>query len=148
MNKMTIGVDPDSSKNGVAIYKGVELFDLLNLTTIQFYLLCEEFHEHISAVNIENVNGNRCSSFGWRSLPNAKVKAKYSESVGKCKHAQQEIERICEYFDIKIVHHKVSSKWKDAQGKKEFERVTGWTKRSNEDTRSAAWFGCVGSRHK
>jgi hypothetical protein len=42
------------------------------------------------------------------------------------------------------VRHKVSKKWKDAAGKKEFERVTGWKGRSNEDTRSAAYFGYLG----
>ena len=28
-----------------------------------------------------------------------------------------------------------------ANNKAQFERVTGWTKRSNEDTRAAAYFG-------
>ena len=34
--------------------------------------------------------------------------------------------------------------WKDKHGKIEFESVTGWTGRSNEDTRSAAYFGMLG----
>ncbi len=146
MNKLIIGIDPDSVKNGIALYENGKLGALHNFTTIQFYLFCEEWRQSIGSVHLENLNGNRCSSFGWKSLPNAKVKAKYSESVGKCKHAQQEIERICEHFKIKVVLHKVSSKWKTQASKTEFERVTGWTGRSNEDTRSAAYFGFLGSK--
>jgi hypothetical protein len=146
MDKLIIGIDPDSVKNGIALYENGKLGALHSFTTIQFYLFCEEFKGDIDSVHLENVNGNSCSSFGWKSLPNAMVKAKYSESVGKCKHAQQEIERICEHFKIKIVLHKVSSKWKNKAGKAEFERYTGWAGRSNEDTRSAAYFGFLGAK--
>ena len=61
--------------------------------------------------------------------------------------------------DIKVKELKEQKKRNDfhAQGfthdesylrncKKQFEKVTGWTGRSNEDTRSAAYFGWLGCR--
>jgi len=41
-----------------------------------------------------------------------------------------------------MVRHRVSKMWK--KDKKQFELVTKWTGRSNEDTRSAAYFGWLG----
>jgi hypothetical protein len=73
------------------------------------------------------------------------VQNKISELVGRCKQIQLEVEKIAEHFDIKIVRHKVSRKWKDAAGRKEFERFTGWKGQSNPDTRSAAYFGYLGT---
>ena len=65
--------------------------------------------------------------------------------MGRCKQMQLEVEKIAEHFDIKIVRYPVSSQWKNSAGKKEFDRLTGWKGRSNEDTRSAAYFGYLGT---
>ena len=145
MKKLIIGVDPDVDGKGFAIYEDGVLKDLLSYTLINLAgdinvitdLYCVEIH-------IEDVNGNKSSSFNHNSRQPKQVQNKISESVGRCKQMQIEVEKIAEHFNIKIVRHKVSKKWKDAAGKKEFERVTGWKGRSNEDTRSAAYFGYLG----
>ena len=56
--------------------------------------------------------------------------------------SQSELEGLFLYWDIKVVKHKISKMWK--KDKNQFEKVTGWTDRSNEDTRSAAYFGFLG----
>ena len=145
MKKLIIGVDPDVDGKGFAIYEDGVLKDLLSYTLINLAgdinvitdLYCVEIH-------IEDVNGNNSSSFNHNSRQSKQVQNKISESVGRCKQMQIEVEKIAEHFDIKIVRHKVSKKWKDAAGKKEFEQMTGWKGRSNEDTRSAAYFGYLG----
>ena len=150
-----LGIDPDSNKSGVAVYSSGVLIKLECMTLMKFHNFLNE-NTRIFAeppeLHIENVNGNRCSSFNWikKGKPKPildKINGKISEGVGKCKQAQVEIERVAEYFGFKIVHHNVSSKWKDAHdGKRQFEMVTKWKKQSNPDSRSAAYFGFLGCK--
>ena len=148
MNKIIIGCDPDVDGKGFAIFEDGNLVQLLSLSLIELY---QYFHFedvnnnlHKFELHIEDLNANKSSAFGHSHKQSKQVQNKISESVGRCKQVQIEVERIAEYFDIKIVRHPVSSKWKNAAGKKEFERVTGWTGRSNEDNRSASYFGYLG----
>jgi hypothetical protein len=150
MEKLIIGCDPDVDGKGFAMYEDGELKRLISMNLVQLInwvsndlflndSLCVELH-------IEDVNGNKSSSFNHKSRQSRQVQNKISESVGRCKQMQLEVEKIAEHFDIKIVRHKVSSKWKDAAGKKEFELATGWKGQSNPDTRSAAYFGFLGCK--
>jgi hypothetical protein len=154
MIKIIIGCDPDVDGKGYAIYengtlKSLEAFHLIDL----FNFIDETSLSSKKPVelHIEDLCSNKSSQFNWVRLPPSQKKkqdainAKISEKVGRCKQAQLEVEKIAQHFDIKIARHKVSSKWKDAAGRKEFERVTGWKGQSNPDTRSAAWFGYLGT---
>lgn len=146
MDKLIIGIDPDSVKNGIALYENGKLGALHSFTTIQLYLFCEEFKGDIDSVHLENVKGISAAFTGRDKRANLAVKMKMAQHIGMCKQAQSEIERICEHFKIKVVLHKVSSNWKNQAGKADFERYTGWAGRSNEDTRSAAFFGFLGAK--
>ena len=151
MTKIIIGCDPDSDKSGIAIYANGELKDICSMTLIQIYrLFAQRAIDRIADANntcelhIENLNGNNSSAFGHTAKQSMQVKNKISEGVGKCKQVQTEIERIAEYFEIKIVRHQVNSMWKSQIQKNIFESVTGWKGSSNEDSRSAAYFGYLG----
>lgn len=145
-----IGCDPDSKASGIARYSNGSLIACESMSLFQIYKMFESIHFAHQPdlrdieLHIEDVKGNRCSSFNWKPSDNRNVRAKKSENVGQCKQVQIEIERIAEHFGIKVVRHKVSSAWKSQAGKAQFERFTGWTGRSNEDSRSAAWFGYQG----
>ena len=150
MNKLIIGCDPDVDGKGFAIYEDgflirLEAFSLIELYEFTEDLTIEYYTEHIE-LHIEDLCANKSSAFSHHRADSPAVKYKKSESVGRCKQMQLEVEKIAEHFDIKIVRHKVSKKWKDVAGRKEFERLTGWTGRSNPDTRSAAYMGYLGSR--
>ena len=149
MKKLIIGCDPDVDGKGFAIYEDGKLddlgtFSLIDLYRLIDYLLNHDREQSEIELHIEDLNGNKSSSFNHRSRQTKQVQNKISESVGRCKQIQLEVEKVAEHFNIKIVHHPVSSKWKSSAGKKEFEAVTGWTGRSNEDNRSAAYFGYIG----
>ena len=150
MNKLIIGCDPDVDGKGFAIYEDGVLVDLCTFCLIELHCWIDNhliMNDQLNIeLHIEDLNANKSSAFNHKGRQSKAVQNKISESVGRCKQMQVEVERIAEYFNIKIVRHKVSSKWKDAAGKKEFKRMTGWTGRSNEDNRSAAWFGYLGSR--
>ena len=149
MNKLIIGCDPDVDGKGFAIYENGKLTELKQFSLIRLYHFIDDWlivdDELQIELHIEDLCANKSSAFGHSHKQSRRVQNKISESVGRCKQVQIEVERIAEHFDIKIVRHPVSSKWKNATGKKEFERLTGWDGRSNEDTRSAAYFGYLGT---
>jgi hypothetical protein len=149
MKKLIIGVDPDVDGKGFAIYEDGVLIELNTISLIDLNLRIDRIINNFPLLDmelhIEDLCANKSSSFSHRRDDPPGVKYKKSESVGRCKQMQIEVEKVAEHFDIKIVRHKVSSRWKKGPAAlKEFERVTGWKGRSNEDTRSAAYFGYLG----
>lgn len=139
-----IGCDPDSDKSGISIYCNGELTACESKSLVNIYLMLDWQRDADEIeLHIENVCGQNAAFF--RPGPkNAKAATAINRSVGKCQQVQIEIERIAEHFGIPVIRHPISKKWKSQAGKKEFERVTGWAGRSNEDSRSAAWFGYQG----
>ena len=149
--KIDIGCDPDSDKSGIAVYRDGKLTNLKSCSLTDCYSSFEYLSCSLSPssikLHIEDLNGISANTFNIKKDDPLAVKLKKAENVGKCKQAQIEIERIAEYFGIEIVRHKVSSKWKDSKsGRAELKRLTGWDGQSNPDTRSAAYFGYLGSR--
>lgn len=150
MSKIIIGVDPDSSKHGVAVYIDGKLSLIKSMPTMELRdLIVGRSKNHpadILVIHIENVCGVSNSGFHVRAKDPLPVKLKKAENVGMCKQAQREVEFMAEHLGVKIVKHPISPQWKSQAGKKMFERITGWTSRSNEDNRSAAYFGFLGLR--
>lgn len=147
MKEIIIGIDPDSDKHGVAIYIEGKLKYLHSWCLIDFV---EYFNSALNLgidtddieIHIENVCAN---SAVYRGGHGVKVQQSLARRLGKCQHAQVELERVFKHFGVPVVHHKISKNWKDSKtGKVLLERHTGWTGKSNEDSRSAAWFGYLG----
>lgn len=146
MSKYVIGIDPDSKAHGVAIYKDKELTELKCMPLTEFVMTLESLLTMSTSieVHIENVCGNNAVFAERRGRANFNTIAKMSNGVGKCQQAQIELERWCEHYSVKVVRHKVSKAWK--KEKQTFALMTKWGKQSNEDTRSAAYFGFLGCR--
>lgn len=146
MNKLVIGCDPDSKAHGFALYQDGKLIELSCKTLMEIIKFIERdwIPEHSSlCVHIEDVCAmNAVFIQRQKQRGNQKVSMSMARSVGKCQQAQIELERVFEHHGIKVVKHKISKTWK--KDKSQFEKVTGWKGRSNEDTRSAAWFGYLG----
>ena len=150
MSKYVIGIDPDSGAHGVAIYKDGKLAELKSMTLMQLMTYTQNINEQIEfgewiEFHIEDVCANN-AAFAKKGVKNARASTAINRSLGKCQQAQVELERMIEHMfgSGLITKHKISKVWKDANGKKQFQKVTGWTSRSNEDTRSAAYFGWLG----
>ena len=146
MSKIIIGIDPDSDKHGVAIYdcKG-KLLNLHSLALMDIfgYILDGKKQGYEFEAHIDDVCANN-AAFQKKGVKNAKAATAINRSIGKCQQAQIELERLFEWLEVKVVKHKISKLWKSQESKAQFEKVTGWTGRSNEDTRSAAYFGWLG----
>ena len=143
MSKVVIGIDPDSKAHGVAVYLDNELIELKCLMLPEFIGLLEGYNKDFDdiEIHIEDVCANS-AAFQKSGIKNAKAATAINRSIGKCQQSQIELERFLTYYDVKVVKHKISKTWK--KDKAQFELVTGWGGRSNEDTRSAAWFGYYG----
>lgn len=155
MIKVIYGIDPDSSRHGIAVYRKNEcskwyLCELLNLNSIQLYKHLNEFEKlAVRAgeleIHMENPCGVSSSSFSHRRSDPPAVKYKKSEGVGRVKQAQVSVEQVAAELKIPVVHHRNSKCWKKGNDSKLFERITKWQGRSNEETRSAAFFGYLGT---
>ncbi len=140
--KYVIGIDPGATKgHGVSTYKDGALIDLSMMSLM-------ELMEHLNGLGgipVIHIEDMMTQKGNWHTgNQSQKASAKSGEHLGYCKWAQVEVERLCEYLGFKVVKHKVSKYWKGKNGKSQFEKVTGWKGRSNEDTRSAAYFGWLG----
>ena len=145
-NKVILGVDPDSSKSGIATYINGKLAELTCLSLIDIYFhvddLCIRFEPSEVELHIENVKANKAV---WHNKKGSQAAYGMTcQKVGQCKQVQTEIERIAEHFGIKVVRHQVSKMWKDSATGKAVLNDLGWTGQSNEDSRSAAYFGYLG----
>lgn len=145
---IVIGIDPDSDKHGVAIYEEGKLTQLLSWELMDFMvyfdsqLMTSPALVNDFVIHMENVNSISAVFRQRQARANWNTHAKMANGVGKCQQAQVELERLFERVGVKVLKHKPSKAWK--KDKKQFELVTGWTGRSNEDTRSAAYFGYLG----
>lgn len=140
-----IGIDPDSKAHGVAIYVNGKLSVLESMPLMKLHDTITQFKIGglEMAIHIEDVCANNAVFMPRGSSKQGESKARH-RTLGMCQQAQLEVERMAEYHDIKVVKHKISSNWKSAKHKSIFELATKWKGRSNEDTRSAAYFGFVG----
>jgi hypothetical protein len=141
---IVIGIDPDSKAHGVATYEAGRLTKLecLSLPSLMNYFEALSFCMIHVSIHIEDVCG-MSAVFRQRQSNNAAVSMKMANSVGRCQQSQVEVERMAEHFGFEVVKHKISKCWKK-DDKNQFKLVTGWKGRTNEDTRSAAYFGFLG----
>lgn len=138
------GIDPDSKAHGVATYRNGKLISLECMTLLKIQrILSSNLVVNNITVHMEDVCA-MSAVFKQRQTKNNGVNMAMSNSIGKCQQAQIELERVFESFGVKVVKHKISKMWK--KDKSQFEKVTGWAGRSNEDTRSAAYFGWLGCK--
>lgn len=134
---VVIGIDPDSAKHGVAVYVDSKLVDLCALTLFECMQLMDKYPGSLWVV--EEVTKNNFV-YARNDQKNKALQAQVGRSIGKCQQSMVELVRMLEIKGIEIVLiPPTKNNW--AKDKEKFERLTGWTKRSNVDTRSAAYFG-------
>lgn len=144
--KVVIGIDPDSTSHGVAIYRDGKLAELktLDLLGVWSLISMEEDGDTLPLFSIENVMGNKFI-YARNNHGNKSVQSQIAMRVGRCQQAQVELMRMLDHLNAPYILHKpTKGNW--AKNKAQFEKATGWTKRSNEDTRSAAYFGYLGCK--
>ena len=136
--KIVIGCDPDAKAHGIAIYYDGVLTHLKSMDTLELYEHLKPLKAKAESIraNVENVKARRAAWHGGG--------VGGAIDVGKCHQAQTELERVFKALDIPVKLCGISNRWKSQAEKKQFQLATGWKDKSNEDARSAAWFGFTG----
>jgi len=136
--KYSIGVDPDSDKMGVAIYIDGKIDSLNNWRIVDFVGWLISCNDPVE-VSIEDVMSNQFVYTRNQGASKA-AQSKVAMHVGRCQQNQIELQRWLDHYDISYKLFKPQNgNW--AKNKAQFEMATGWEGRSNEETRSAAFFG-------
>lgn len=135
-NQLIVGIDPDSDKHALAFFENGKLIELksMDLMAIVNYAWPKD-----TLFSIEHVNKNKFV-YARNIQEKQKLQDRVAMGVGKCQQAQVELCRALAFlgFGYQLVAPQRGN-W--AKDKKRFEMITGWKGRSNEDTRSAAYFG-------
>lgn len=145
---IVIGIDPDSEKHGVATYVNGKLKTLETATLMCLISKVEAVKATKEITSLRFAIEDVCSNnfiYTRNIKTNPKIQSTVARSVGACQQSQRELMRMLDVFEVPYILYKpTGSNW--AKNKTRFENVTGWSKRSNEDTRSAAYFGFIGSK--
>lgn len=143
MIKFTVGIDPDSEKHGYAVFKNGNLVVCETLTSVQLFTEALPCFDPVTVLfSIENVMKNQFVYARNRKESKA-AESKVAMHIGRCQQAQVELMRWLDHYKIPyVLHPPQSGNWKDKKAL--FEKITGWTGRSNEDSRAAAFFGFLG----
>lgn len=137
MANTVIGIDPDAKKHGIAIYHDKKLLRLLMLDLYDTVQLLR--NEPGVFVAIEDVMANKFV-YSRNRKPTKAQESRVAMSIGRAQQAQVELCRLMDRFAIPYRLFKPQrGNW--AKNSKQFEQLTGWTGKSNEDTRAAAFFG-------
>lgn len=136
---IVVGIDPDTDKHGVAIYKHGKLIGLNNWELPRLVYYIAGMDQDITTFAIEDVNSQNFI-YSRNVTGKKKVDQSIARSVGKCQQAQVELMRMLDYYKVPYKLYKPQrGNWAD--NKAQFQKLTGWKKQSNENTRSAAYFG-------
>lgn len=148
--KIDIGIDPDSSMHGVAIAINDTLTHLKSMTRSDIRDFLGNNKNAEINLFIEDVKKNK-STFNKKGVRNARARSTVSRSIGMMQHALTELLRDIDdinHQNIKITYFPISKNWKDAEyGKEQLIKHFNYRGRSNEDTRSAAYFLYIGLYH-
>lgn len=142
--RIRIGVDTDSKKHGVALYQGNKLIQLAMIATLDFdqFLYLQEDPGVDLLFIIEDVCAN---NFIYRRNQKEMraVQDTIAIAVGRNQQAQTELMRYLDRLEMKYrLIPPTRGNW--ANNKDQFKKITGWSKLSNIDNRSAAFFGYLG----
>ena len=128
---LILGIDPGSN-TGLATYISGKLVHLDTIAPVEIAARIELARP--ARVVFED---SRLLSYTWTTIKSRPAALKMARNVGEVDAWCKLIVAVCEQFSIQA--HGISPKGKGAKvGAAEFERITGWTARSNEHERDGA----------
>ena len=144
--RLVVGIDPDLVKSGVAIVEQGALTKLYALTFHEIVTsLASELKHEGAIVIIEDVEAD--STTYHRAKTNARQHARIAQNVGQVKGVKRVLVECLLAQGINVVQVKPLRGPVKNRAKKDaeyFNKVTGWTGRTNEDKRDAAMLALWG----
>ena len=144
---ITIGIDPDFVKIGVAVIHGKTIIHLESLSFVDMfeYIAAAGQKEEV-LIKLENPSAIK-PLFGEKVKNKRSVREKICQDIGKCKATGSLIQQVLESqgYKVKLVPPlKGPVKREAKKSDKYFNQITGWKGRSNEDKRDAALVALYG----
>ncbi len=139
MQKTLIGIDPDIDKSGVCVYRSKESFDLYNLKFFDLFKLLKRLKNDSIGHTIEvYIEAGWLNKSNWHSVKNgsAKINAKIGGYVGANHQVGKLIIEMCEYLGIEYKTPRPNKNTKKVTHEY-FSKLTGITKRTNQEQRDA-----------
>jgi hypothetical protein len=134
MNKLYIGIDPDTSKNGVGYwYKENKKLELENLTFFELFDALKQLKIRYNITVIIDAGWLNKSNFHVVGT-NKNVNGKIGERVGANHEVGKKIAEMCDYLGVAYVLHRPR---RSKVNKEVFEQITGYKGRTNQETRDA-----------
>ena len=127
-----IGIDPDITKNGVAIYDADD--GALDLKLLSFWELIEEIESYLVPIHVVIEAGHLINKSNWHGSKNVYTAARIGKNVGSNHQIGRLIEQYC---IIQEIRHELIK----PQGKinsRMFNDVWGYKGRTNQEVRDAA----------
>lgn len=133
-DQIIIGIDPDLDKSGVAV-RWSDAMSLNNLTFIELKELIEREQPVIKKVVVEAGWLNEKANFHYRPNQTKAQGERIAKNVGENHATGKLIVQLIESMGVPVQLIRPTRKKLDA---KEFNRITGWDKQSNQEQRDAA----------
>lgn len=129
-----VGIDPDSKKSGVAIWrKSDKFYALKNLTFFELFDYLQEKKISIRLIVIEAGWLNKSTWHGAHGKC-AAISAKIGKNVGSNHEAGRKIEEMCKYLKI---YYELDRPQSGKLTALQFKKLTGIQERTNQETRDA-----------
>lgn len=133
MNNLIIGIDPDLEKSGVAILD--DSLELKNLTFSETVDLFRSQQNRIKKVVIEagwlNKKSNVHGCYGQSKIVGERI----AKNVGENHATGKLLVEMAKSLNLNVVEVRPTRTKKNSE---EFNRITGWVGRSNQEQRDAA----------
>lgn len=133
-DQIIIGIDPDLDKSGVAI-RWPDALSLNNLTFVELKDLIEREQPVIKKVVVEAGWLNEKANFHYRPNQSKSAGERIAKNVGENHATGKLIVQLIESMGIPVQLLKPT---RSKLSSKDFNRITGWEKRSNQEQRDAA----------
>jgi hypothetical protein len=134
MNKLYIGIDPDTSKNGVGFwYKESKKLELENLTFFELFDALKQLKIRYNITVIIDAGWLNKSNFHVVGT-NKNVNGKIGERVGANHETGKKIAEMCDYLGVE---YQLNRPTKSKVNKEVFDKITGYKGRTNQETRDA-----------
>ena len=146
--KTIIGIDPDIVKSGLAVVRDNEILHLESLSFVDLVNAVSQvpYGKDGLVIKIENPEAIK-PLFGAKTKNKRAIREKICQDVGKCKATARLICEVLEskgYIVQKIKPLTGPTKKQAKASADYFNKITGWTGRSNEDKRDAALIALFG----
>ena len=129
-----VGIDPDSDKSGVALYrKSDKSYKLNNLSFFELFDYLKE-HKHIIRFVVIEAGWLNKSTWHGAGQKAASISARIGKNVGSNHEVAKKIEEMCIYLKL---YYELVRPCRSKLSAEEFGKITGIKERTNQEERDA-----------